>query len=77
MARAKSVVLTKEEKKDLIAGAKAAIKEAKQCLKNIDASIKAAEKAHALSLKQAAKDRTVSAKALQQAENTLAGLMAA
>lgn len=77
MARAKSVVLSKEEKKNLILGVKAGIKEAKQCLKNIDVSVKTAQKAHDLSLKQANKDRAVSAKSLLSLETQLESLQAA
>jgi len=77
MARAKSVVLSKEEKKTLILGVKAGIKEAKLCLKNLDVSVKAAQKAHDLGLKQAGKDRAVSAKSLLNLEAQLESLQAA
>lgn len=76
MARAQSVVLSKEEKKAALTEIKAGIKEAKQCLKNIDGSVKAAEKAHALGLKQAAKDRAISTKVLLSLEAKLASMTA-
>jgi 2-phospho-L-lactate guanylyltransferase (CobY/MobA/RfbA family) len=76
MARTQSAVLSKEEKKNMITGLKATIKEAKAAVKISTANKKAAEKAHAAAMKLADKDLSATIKALESYEAQLAALTA-
>ena len=77
MARKPSVILTKEERKELVASAKAAIKTAEAALKDLDKQAKAQTKAHEAALKQIVKDRVNTERQLEKARADLAKLLPA
>ena len=76
MARTKSVVLSKEEKKNLIADLKAQIKAAKEADKAANAELKAATKAHNEAVKTANKAAATRAKELSKLQSQLDALTA-
>lgn len=81
MARPKSVVLSKDEKKQIVADLKAKIKAAKDNVKQLagirkeaDKALNAATKAHVAALKQNDKEAAAAAKEVAGLEAQLAAL---
>lgn len=76
MARASSIVMTPQEKKEALKNAKAELKLVQASGKELDKAAKARDKARALEDKQHAKDAATIGKQLLALEAKVAGLAA-